>query len=155
MNEETNSKDHTDAEQQLLPFIPSLEERPAAEPSDVDILRARNAELYERLRQLEVRDEVTLALRSAGARSPELVFEAAKGSLQFGGDGSVENSEAVVAQMKQKFPEQFGTAIPPSIDGGAGQAVLPSALTKEALAKMKPDEIARLDWNVIKEALSS
>ena len=141
-------------EQMVLPFDPPLDKR-ADEPSEVDILRAQNAELQTRLKQREVRDDVTLSLRSAGARSPELLFEAARDALQFSDDGAVENAEAVVAEMKRRFPEQFGAANLPSIDGGAGRGGQPAALTKDALAKMKPDEIARLDWATVKQALSS
>ena len=141
----------------VLPFDPPLDERPIAanEPSEVDVLRAQNIELQTRLRQREVRDDVTLALRSAGARSPELLFEAARDALHFSDDGSVENAEAVVAEMKRRFPEQFGTSTPPTIDGGAGRGGQPNALTKDALSKMKPNEIARLDWATVKQALSS
>jgi hypothetical protein len=156
MNEEPINTNET-SEQMVLPFDPPLDERPIAtnEPSDVDVLRAQNVELQTRLRQREARNDVTTALRSAGARSPELLFEAARGGLQFSDDGSVENAEAVVAEMKRRFPEQFGTATPLSIDGGAGRAGQPNSLTKDALAKMKPDEIARLDWATVKQALSS
>ena len=141
----------------VLPFDPPLDERPIAanEPSEVDVLRAQNIELQTRLRQREVRDDVTLALRSTGARSPELLFEAARDALHFSDDGSVENAEAVVAEMKRRFPEQFGTATPPTIDGGAGRGGQPNTLTKDALSKMKPNEIARLDWATVKQALSS
>jgi hypothetical protein len=141
----------------VLPFETPVDARPRAAPAppEVDILRAQNAELQIRLKQREVRDDVTLSLRSAGARSPELLFEAARDALQFSDDGSVENTEAVVAEMKSRYPEQFGTATQPSIDGGAGRGGQPDALTKDALAKMKPDEIARLDWAVVKQALSS
>jgi hypothetical protein len=154
MNQEPDPINETGGEQQVLPFGPPLEERAPAETiTEIDRLRAENAELQLRLRQRDVREDLTAAMRSAGARSPELIFEAAKNALQFGEDGSLINAEAVVAQMKRKFPEQFGTASPLSIDGGAGRDISPNALTKDVLAKMKPDEIARLDWGVIKEAL--
>lgn len=141
----------------VLPFEPPLDERPVAanEQSEIDVLRAQNAELQTRLRQHEARDDVTTALRSAGARSPELLFEAARDTLAFSDDGSVENAEAMVAEMKQRFPEQFGSPTPPSIDGGAGRGGQPVTLTKDALSKMKPDEIARLDWATVKQVLSS
>ena len=155
MNEEIDLNPQPADEQPVLPCDPPLEERPAAEPSEVETLRETNASLDARIRQLEARGDVTSALRSAGARSPELLFEAVKNSLQFGDDGSVENAEAVVAEMKRKYPEQFGPAALPSIDAGAGRNASPAALTKEALSKMKPDEIARLDWAVIREALAN
>jgi hypothetical protein len=40
-----------------------------------------------------------------------------------------------------------------SIDAGAGARVRP-AITKETLAKMKPAEIAELDWQEVRRALS-
>jgi hypothetical protein len=155
MNEEPIAENDRDAEQQLLPFDPPLEQPAAPEPSEIEQLRAANAELQLQLRQREARDEMTIALRSAGARSPGLVFEAGKSSLQIGDDGTVANLEAVVAEMKRKYPEQFGPERPPSIDGGAGRDASPAALTKEALAQMKPDEIARLDWERVRQALSN
>ena len=42
----------------------------------------------------------------------------------------------------------------PSIDAGAGYVPAP-ALTTEALAKMTPDEISRLDWNDVRRVLSA
>lgn len=155
MNEEINLNPQSADEQPPLPFDPPLDERPADVPSEIEMLRDTNAALAARVRQIEVRDGVTSALRSAGARSPELLFEAAKDALQFGDDGTVENAEAVVAEMKQKYPEQFGPPISPPIDGGTGRSASPASLTKDALAKMKPDEIARLDWAVVKEALAN
>ena len=155
MNKEINLNPQSADEQPPRPFVPPLEERPADVPSEIEMLRDTNAALAARVRQIEARDSVTKALASAGARSPELLFEAAKDGLRFGDDGTVENAEAVVAEMKQKYPEHFGPAISPSIDGGTGRSASPAALTKDTLAKMKPDEIARLDWAVIKQALAS
>ena len=86
--------------------------------------------------------------RSAGARTPELLFEAAREELQFSEDGSVENAEAVVAEMKQRFPEQFGNVA--AIDRRRSGPRWSARLTKEALAKMKPYEIARLDWAAVR-----
>ena len=47
------------------------------------------------------------------------MFDAAKDSLQFGEDGRLENGQAIVSELKRKFPEQFGGfAAQPSIDRG-------------------------------------
>jgi hypothetical protein len=146
-------------EQLLLPFEPPLEEKPpqvGGEAADLETLRAENEALRQALRTREARDQITASLRAAGARSPELMFAAAKESLQFGEDGAVQNAEAVVGELKRKFPEQFGGVFPhPSIDGGAGASVSANVLTKESLARMKPAEIARLDWESVKQILAS
>ena len=155
MNNESDPSSQPADDQQVLPFDPPLEQRSAPEPSEIDNLRAVNAELELRIRQLEARDALTNHLRSVGAKSPELLFEAARNSLQFGDGASVENAEAVIAELKQKFPDQFGPLVPHTIDGGAGCNSSPVALTKEVLSKMKPDEINLLDWAVVKQALSS
>ena len=155
MNQENDLNPQPNGEQQILPFDPPLDEMPPADPSETETLRAQCSELQLRLRLLESRDELTAALRSAGARSPELVFAVAKEGIKFGDDGSVENAEALVAEMKRRYPEQFAQANAPSIDGGAGRDPSPNSLTKEVLAKMKPDEIAKLDWDHIKTVLSS
>ena len=146
-------------EQLLLPFEPPLEEKPpqvGGDAGDIETLRAENEALRESLRIREVRDQVMASLSSAGARSPELMFAAAKESLQFGEDGAVQNAEAVVGELKRKFPEQFGgISSHPSIDGGAGATAQTNVLTKESLAQMKPAEIARLDWESVKQTLAS
>ena len=156
MNQEIITNNETQNEQLLLPFDPPLEQRsPDETDREIADLRAQNDELRLQLRQRESRDLVTQAMRSAGARSPELLYEAARSSLQFGEDGSLENAEAVVSEMKSKFPEQFGEPVPRSIDGGAGRGPSSATLTKEALSKMKPDEIARLDWDTVREVLAN
>ena len=155
MKEEVDLNPQTVDEQPVMPLEPPLELRPPAEPIEIEKLRGENADLQLRVRQLTAQGELTAALRSAGARSPELLFEAAKTVLEFDDDGTVTNAESVVAEMKQRFPEQFGSAVPHSIDGGAGRGASPTALTKEVLSKMKPDEIARLDWAVVREALAN
>src|SRR5436189_6223983 len=128
MNLENEIDHEPPGEQTVLPFDPPVEERAPAEPSETDALRAQCAELQLRLRQLQVRDDLTAELRSAGARSPELVFVAAKDSLQFGDDGSAQNTEAVIAEIKRKYPEQFAPAAALSIDGGAGRDPSPNSL---------------------------
>ena len=116
---------------------------------------AENAELRAAVRMSEARELLTGSLRSAGANSPELLFEAVKGEIQFADDGSPANSAAILDLLKRKYPEQFVRDIPAvSIDGGAGRNV-PSPLTREALAKMSPAEIARLDWAAVGSVLKN
>jgi hypothetical protein len=155
MNQNNTQLKETD-EQPVLPSDPPLPEAPTPpEAVDVDALRAENEELKRAVRLSEARDRITTSLKTAGARSPELMFEAAKPILQFSEDGSVENAEAVVGEMKRRFPEQFGVGPQPPIDGGAGASQRPHGLTREALAKMKPAEIARLDWDAVREVLAN
>jgi hypothetical protein len=155
MNENENTT-NTESTQPTSQFDPPLEGGPP-EPgaTEIETLRAENEELKRAARLSAARDRITALLKTAGARYPELVFEAAKPALQFGEDGSVENAEAVVGEMKRRFPEQFGALPQPPIDGGAGGSLPPHTLTKEALAKMKPAEIARLDWAAVREVLAN
>jgi len=116
-------------------------------------LQTENEELKATIRLGEARRQITGELAKAGARSPGLLFESVKGDLQFADDGTFENGGALVERLKKGFPEQFGPdRTTSSIDAGAGRVSAP-ALTKEALAKMKPAEIAALDWAEVKQIL--
>jgi len=154
MTETPNSNDDG-SDQILLPFGPPLETREivASDPSEIDTLRMENEELKRAIRLRDARDQLTGELRAAGAQTPDLLFSASRDALQFGDDGKVENVEALIADLRLKFPEQFCRPHPPSIDGGAGTSGNGFGLTKDALAAMKPDEIARLDWGSVKAAL--
>src|SRR3954470_18091425 len=134
---ETQEIKKADGEQQTLPFEPPLEERVVADTDvpDIETLRSENEELKLSLRLREARDEIESALKAAGARSPELLFSVAKDSLKFGENGRVENAQAIVSELKQKFPEQFCHARAPSIDGGAGTQNGNAPLSKEALSR--------------------
>lgn len=113
-----------------------------------------NEGLRNTLRLRDARDEITAALSKAGARSPELLFNSAKDSLQFDGEGKVSNATALVEQLKRSFPEQFGAGAPSSIDGGAGRTNDAGYLTKEKLAMMSAHDIAKLDWQEVKRVLA-
>lgn len=145
----------TDVEpiQLLLPFDPPLEEKTTDE---ILALRAENESLRAAARLRGARDAITASLAAAGARSPELLFEAAKDAIQFGEDGSPQNAEALVSDLKRRYPEQFGAFSPhPPIDAGAGGSGASPALTKESLARMTPAEIARLDWGAVRQVLAN
>ena len=121
----------------------------------IEPLAQENAQLREMLRIRDARDEITDALRAAGARSPGLLFAGVVGDLQFDADGHVANSAALVEKMKRTYPEQFGRdAAATRIDAGAGGASQARYLTKEMLAKMKPAEIGKLDWADVRSVLS-
>lgn len=125
-------------------------------PEDLTLaeLQAENEQLRTTIRLAEAHRQITGELGRIGARSPELLFDAVKGDLQFGTHGEVQNAAAIVGELKRRFPEQFGTHNSPGIDAGAGR-VQPPALSRDALAKMKPAEIAALDWGDVKRILAA
>lgn len=129
---------------------------PAADPDSLHDLRTENEQLRATLRLRDARDQITTALASVGARSPELLFEASKESLRFDDEGRPRGIDSLLKSLRTKYPEQFGsdTVIPPSINAGSGMAPTGPPLTKEALAKMSPTEIARLDWTDVRRVLS-
>ena len=150
MNEQTkNTNESSTGEQLVLPFDPPLDER--ASTTD---LTAENERLKASIRLRDARDALTAELKEAGARSPDLLFEAAKGDLQFGEDGEVQNAAAIFAMLKRDFPEQFGRPPAVSIDAGAGVANKTPPLTREALAQMTAAQVAKLDWADIKQVLA-
>ena len=136
--------------------IPTIETTAEAGGSDlIKQLRAENEQLRATIRDAAAHRQITGELERVGARSPELLFAAVKGDLQFADDGAVANSAAVIDRLRRAFPEQFGVVAPPaSIDSGAGTAHVPR-LNKEALAKMKPAEITKLDWEEVKRTLAT
>ena len=122
----------------------------------LETLLTENEQLRSTLRLRDARDNLSSALAAAGARSPELLFEAAKTSLQFGDDGELSNTTEIVDALRLKFPEQFGRFnSTPSIDAGAGTNRSAPIVTAESLAQMTPTEIARLDWPTVRQALSN
>jgi len=118
-------------------------------------LRAENETLKQVLRMRDARAALTDELKTAGARSPQLLFDSVQAEIQFDADGVPLNVAAIAANLKQKFPEQFGPDSPMSIDAGAGRNDQNNFLTRDALAKMKPAEIARLDWNEVRQVLAN
>jgi len=118
-------------------------------------LRAENETLRQVLRMRDARAALTDELKTAGARSPQLLFDSVQAEIQFDADGVPLNVAAIAANLKQKFPEQFGPDSPMSIDAGAGRNDQNNFLTRDALAKMKPAEIARLDWNEVRQVLAN
>lgn len=123
--------------------------------AEVEQLRRENEELKQTARMNAARGLLTQELRNAGARSPELLFETIRREIQFDEGGEAQNAAALVADLRSKFPEQFGSnQTSASIDAAAGAGARPNFLTAEALAKMTPQEIARLDWNEVRSVLS-
>jgi ribonuclease HII len=123
--------------------------------AEVETLRMENETLRSEIRTSKARAALTTELTVAGARSPELLIAAAEKDIQFDDDNTPVNVASVIAKLTQHYPEQFGPEKPASIDAGAGRLNQNNFLTREALAKMKPQEIARLDWNEVRSVLSN
>ncbi|HTH52271.1 MAG TPA: hypothetical protein VL501_10075 [Pyrinomonadaceae bacterium] len=143
------------------PAIPSsttTDEHAGSVPAaDLAELRAENERLKKQLAEQSAHSSLKDKLKQAGARTPKLLLDAAKDALKFTVAGELENAVEIVEALREKFPEQFGTHTPPSvpsIDAGAGRVSKPG-LTREALAKMTPAQVAELDWNDVRRALST
>lgn len=126
----------------------------SAESEMMKRLAAENAGLKTAVRLAAAKEQIVASLGRAGARSPALLFDAAKGDLQFAEDGQLANSAAIVERLTRDFPEQFGAERPASIDAGAGRVAAP-ALTRDALSRMSASEIAKLDWAEVRQVLSA
>jgi hypothetical protein len=125
-----------------------------ANTNEIADLKVENEKLKHQIRMDAAHNEMTRRLAEAGAWSPGLMFGAVTGELQFDDEGKLLNGAAVVEKLKRDFPESFVSgARPGTIDGGAG-AVQRKGLTKEALSKMSPEEIRRLDWEDVRRTLS-
>lgn len=142
--ENTTKNAPTNGEENIKPESEALAE-----------LQAENEQLKATIRLGLAHRQITGELARAGARSPELLFNAVKGDLQFADDGEPQNAAALIEKLKKAHPEQFGTQLHnvPSIDAGAGVATAPQ-LTREALRKMTTAEVAELDWNDVKRVLA-
>lgn len=122
---------------------------------EMERLVAENAALKEQGRIRAAAYEIESRLAAAGARSPGLLAKEAREGFQFGEDGKLVNPEALIEQLRRTYPEQFGRdAAAGSIDAGAGRFTAPP-LTREALSRMSPTEIRRLDWDEVRAALSA
>jgi hypothetical protein len=83
------------------------------------------------------------------------LFDSIKGKLQFDDEGKPANAAALVRHLKTVHPEQFGSErTASSIDAGAGGTVTPQ-LSRDALSRMKPSEIAALDWADVRRVLAA
>ena len=148
--------------QQQLPFLePAAETLPVSSPittndPELERLRTENTDLQNSLRMRNARDELTRSLTDAGARSPQLLFAAAKDGLQFSGDGMLQNTAAIVAHLKSEFPDQFGIQKPSaSIDAGTGTLSSAQMLTAESLTKMTPAQIQKLNWDDVRQVIGN
>lgn len=120
-------------------------------------LQAENEQLKATIRLNAAHRQITGELAKAGARSPELLWDALEKDLQFADDGTLQNAAALIQNLKTAHPEQFGflgrAGSVGSIDAGAGITAAPQ-LTRDALAKMTAAEIAELDWADVRQVLA-
>jgi hypothetical protein len=123
--------------------------------AEVETLRMENEKLSAEIRATNARTALTTELTVAGARIPELLIAAAEKDVQFDEENNPVNIAAVIAKLTQTYPAQFGPEKPASIDAGAGRSNQNNFLTREALRAMKPQEIARLDWDEVKSVLAN
>jgi hypothetical protein len=123
--------------------------------AEIERLRTENDELKNAMRMRDARATLMRELNTAGARSPELLFANVQGDIQFDDEGRPANLAAIAANLRQRFPEQFGAGQPASIDAGAGRLSQNNFLTRETLARMTPQEIAQLDWNDVRSVLAN
>ncbi len=128
---------------------------PPESSAGLDELRRENEELKAAARLRGARESMKRELERAGARSPELLFEVVTGELEFGSEGELINAAALAAKLRAKFPEQFRVQRPTaSIDAGAGSGARHRQLTADMLSRMKPSEIAKLDWAEVRAVLA-
>lgn len=129
-------------------------EKERADLSEAEKKDAELDDLRTQLRLRDAKDDVVAALEKEGARSTGLMWNAIKSDLEFDDKGKLVNLTTLIKDLRADYPDQFGEAKPTdSIDGGKGQAGN-GLLTKDKLSKMTPREIAELDWEEVKKALS-
>jgi hypothetical protein len=150
MNDDTQNDAGNEAAEQETVTPPTPESS-----TELDELRRENEELKHNARLRTAREQMTTELKSAGARSPGLMFDSVTADVQYDDAGEPVNIAALVGNLKTKFPEQFGNTPSGSIDAGAGSGARPNFLTPERLARMKPTEIAKLDWADVRSVLTN
>lgn len=125
---------------------------PPQTDKELETLRAENDQLKRTLRLAEVHRQITVELTAAGARSPELL-------LKIIGDDDLEiagkDAAAFVAKLREEYPEQFGQNAGELGDIGGGSGRNAPTISREMLAAMTPQEIAELDWDEVRAALSA
>lgn len=120
------------------------------EPDETAALRLENQRLKDDIRVREARESLAAAL--SDSHSPQLLFEAARPLLQFDDDNRLANLHAIVGELRRRYPEQFRAAGRQSI--GAEAPTAAPMLDRETLARMRPAEIAKLDWGTVREVLA-
>lgn len=123
--------------------------------TELEKLQKENAELRDANRLRDAKESVVDALKKAGARSPELIWKALQGEIEFDDKGGLKNLDSLVTNYKTDFADQFGEPKPDqTIDAGAGQGGQPGTkLTEEAIKKMTPDQINE-NWAEVSKVLA-
>ncbi|MGB7069632.1 MAG: hypothetical protein WBD22_09075 [Pyrinomonadaceae bacterium] len=124
------------------------------EMKKMDDLQTENDSLRQLIRLRDAREVITAQLVKAGARSPGLLFAYGADKLQFTSDGELANAAAIVEALRRNFPEQFAEERTATADGGAGASNTAAWLSKDALARMSPREIAQLEWADVRRVIS-
>ena len=75
-------------------------------------LQAENEQLKATLRLNAAHRQITGELAKAGARSPDLLWDALKGDLQFADDGTLQNAAALIQKLKRRIPNSLGRKYP-------------------------------------------
>jgi hypothetical protein len=89
------------------------------------------------------------------SQPPELLIELARGLEQIDKKGELDNAAAIVREIRKNYPYEFRTErTAVGIDGGAG-ATAANPLTRDMLAKMRPSDIAKLDWQAVRHVLEN
>ncbi|MBX3243764.1 MAG: hypothetical protein KF685_04850 [Acidobacteria bacterium] len=146
MNEETRT--NTEADSQNA-------DQEWQDIAELESLRRENEELRSEVRHRDARESIVTGLRNAGAISPDLLYGTIRPEIEFDEAGKAANADGLIADLRRKYPDQFTSARPAeAIDAGAGTQRQPQPLSKDALGRMSPDEIRRLDWADVREALS-
>lgn len=147
----TESEKPTEAE--AVETAEAESEKPDTGEAVIAQLREENEKLRTSIRMASAHRQITAELTRIGARSPELLFDAVRQQIEFADSGEAANTAALIDGLKKRFPEQFEAEPRPGmIDAAAGSTAQPP-LSREALARMTPTQIAALDWEAVKRTL--
>lgn len=153
--ERTYTKAELEAERQKAAAEALKKANEEKDLSELEKAQKRIQELESSNRLRDAKDSVVEALKKAGARSPDLIWKALQGEIEFDDKGGLKNLDALVSNYKTDFADQFGEPKPDTtIDGGAGQGGQPGTkLTEEAIKKMTPDQINE-NWAEVSKVLA-
>lgn len=152
--EKTYTKAEVEAERQKAAAEALKKANEEKDLSELERANKRIQELESGQRLRDAKDAVTAALTKAGARSPELIWQAMKGDLEFDDKGGVKNLDALVNSYKTDFADAFGIEKPgETINGGAGGQAA-TKLTIEQIQKMTPEQINE-NWEEVEKVLKA
>lgn len=125
--------------------------QPEARP--YDSLKAENESLKLQLQLKNARDLSVEKLRSLGAHSPTLIFDAIAPSIRFDDDGAPKDLNLLIDKLLREHPEQFSAQYAPTAPDGMNVRMQTPTLTRETLSQMSAAEISKLDWDDVKRVL--